>query len=150
MNYQQFSYNKNALKQLYYEIVKRSATDEEEAGDGFTTEWRTDMKQKLKNRQEMNFRYLTYLLVPFLSCCCCCIMKRFEGEGSWYGRNKLSLAKFKIAKEKLNSEVDMKNIIIFQRISKFLQKLQSSRRQRLSVDYFRRYTVQDNEIGRPK
>ena len=40
-------------------------------------------------------------------------MKRYENENSWYGRNKLSLAKFKIAKEKLNSEVDMKNIIIF-------------------------------------
>ena len=55
-------------------------------------------------------------------------MKRHEGSDSWYGRNKLSLEKFTIAKEKLNSEVDMKNIIIFQRISKFLMKLQSSRR----------------------
>ena len=129
MNYQYFSYNLHALKQLYYETGERAATGEvNPGGDEFTTDWRTDMKQKLQSRQEMSFRYLTYLLVPLLSCCCKCIMKRYEGTDSWYGRNKLSLAKFMIAKEKLNSEVDMKNIIIFQRISKFLQKLQSSRR----------------------
>ena len=59
----------------------------------------------------MTFTYLTFIMVPFLASCCCCFMKRYENSNGWYGQNKRSLAKFKIAKEKLNSEVDMKNIV---------------------------------------
>ena len=143
-NYQKFTYNKSALKKLYYE----STENQEEIEN--TTNWRLDMEQKLNSRQEMTFSYVTFIFVKLLSNCCCCIMRRYENEKGWYGRNKRSLAKFKIAKEKLNSEVDMKNIVTFRRISTFLHKLQTKRRQRLSVDYFRRYTVQDSEINRPK
>ena len=77
-------------------------------------------------------------------------MRRYEDDDSWFSRSKRSIAKFQIAKDKLGEEVDMKNIIIYQRVSNFLNRIHSSRRQRLSVDYFRRYTVTDTEIGRKK
>ena len=44
----------------------------------------------------------------------------------------------------------MKTIIRMQRIGKFLHKVSLARRQRLSVEYFRRYTVQDQDIDEPK
>ena len=38
------------------------------------------------------------------------------------------------------------NIINLQRMSKFLLKLETSKRQRRSVNYFRKYTIEDGEI----
>ena len=75
--------------------------------------------------------------------CCCCIKK--DGD-TWFARRNMSLQKFKIAREKLNGEVDMKNIITFLRISKLMQKMWLSRRQRLSVPYFRCYTIEDYQV----
>ena len=44
----------------------------------------------------------------------------------------------------------MKTIIRMQRIGKFLQKVSLARRQRLSVEYFKRYTVHDKDIDDAK
>ena len=91
--------------------------------------WKENLRARFRNRKEMmKLRYPTYLCLPFLSCLCCCIMRRYDDEDNWYSRRRKSLAKFAIAKEKLKSEVDMKEIIKFQRVSKFLHRLQSTRR----------------------
>ena len=71
----------------------------------------------------MNLTYMAFIFIPILKTCCCCCMRRYEESDNWYSRRIKSLAKFKIAREKLNSEVDMKSIVKFQRISKFLHKL---------------------------
>ena len=71
----------------------------------------------------MNLPYISFLCVPILKSLCCCCMRKYEERDNWYSRSLQSLAKFKIAREKLNSEVDMKGIIKFQRISKFLIRL---------------------------
>lgn len=42
----------------------------------------------------------------------------------------------------------MKRIIQFLRISKLMQKVMLNRRQRLSVPYFRRYTIHDYQLGK--
>ena len=44
----------------------------------------------------------------------------------------------------------MKNIIVLQRINKFVQKLLLARRQRYSVEYFRRYAIEDYEVNKPE
>ena len=47
MSYQQFSYDKNALKELYYETKENnSEEDGDRSNSRFTTNWKEDMKQK--------------------------------------------------------------------------------------------------------
>ena len=78
-------------------------------------------------------------------------MRRFEDDtDNWYTRRRLAMAKFAIAREKLKSEVDMKEIIVFNRVSKFLHRFHSTKRQRASVAHFKRYTIQDKEVLDPR
>lgn len=97
----------------------------------------------------MNFSYFNYLAIMFLENACCCLVKHKEKNiddpknEKWFIKSKRSIEKFEIAKKKLDSEVDIKNIIQTRRITSFLNKINMTRRQRLSVDYFRRYTVTD-------
>ena len=71
--------------------------------------------------------------------CCCCI--------GWCKKNnwcKLHLKKVDIvnaARKKLREEFDFNHIIKVLRISSFMSKLKLTHRQRLTVDFFRRYTV---------
>ena len=137
-NYQKFSYDKSALKQLYYQETKEEYTDSltvsedanlEDRKESSQSSWNENLRSRFRNRKEMmDLRYATYIFLPFLSCLCCCIMRRYNDEDNWYSRRRRSLDKFAIAKEKLKSEVDMKEIIKFQRVSKFLHRLQSTRR----------------------
>ena len=109
--------------------------------------WQNELKHRFKDRKPIYYSYMTQIAVRFLSKCCCCCIRKYEAqEDSWYTRHKMSLQKFNIARDKLNGEVDMKNIITFLRISKLMQKMWLNRRQRLSVPYFRCYTIQDYQI----
>ena len=51
-----------------------------------------------------------------------------------------------LALSKFESEVDLKNIIAAMRISKFVAKMGTNKRQRNSIDYFRRYTIDDQDL----
>lgn len=51
-----------------------------------------------------------------------------------------------LAQKKFDSEVDMFNIIKSLRVSKFLSKMETNKRQRTSIPYFRRYTITDYDI----
>ena len=46
-----------------------------------------------------------------------------------------------VAQKKFDSEVDLKNIINALRIGKFVGKMETNKRQRSSIAYFRRYTI---------
>ena len=60
------------------------------------------------------------------------------------------MAKFEEARKGFGTEVDMKNIIIRQRVNKFISKLLLARRQRYAVEYFRRYAIEDYEVNKPE
>ena len=66
---------------------------------------------------------------------------------SWYQRHHKISKKILIAQRKFDSEVDLKNIITQLRLTKFLSKLQTSKRQRRSIDYSRKYTIEDGDIA---
>ena len=55
-----------------------------------------------------------------------------------------------LAHEKFDSEVDLKNIIMALRVSKFVGKMETNKRQRDSIAYFRRYTIDDNDVMNEK
>ena len=142
-NFQKFSYDKSALKQLYHQEVNEQVeeqpnsalVDHERQRRDTKYSWKENLRARFRNRKEMmHLRYCTYLCLPILSCLCCCLMRRYESDqNNWYSRRRLALAKFEIAREKLKSEVDMKEIIMINRVSKFLHRMQTSRRQRASV-----------------
>ena len=112
-----FAYERSALKMLYFEEVK--AEESQELDDA--NSWRDTLRKKFSNRREMmNLSYVSYLCIPFLSNFCCCLMKGCRESDNWYSRGKKTIAKFEIAKEKLNSEIDMKEVVRFCRISSFL------------------------------
>lgn len=56
------------------------------------------------------------------------------------------IAKFNLAREKFNNEIDLYSILTLQRISHFLAKINTSKRQRRSVEYFRKYTIGDTTV----
>ena len=52
------------------------------------------------------------------------------------------------AREKLAKEFDFEHVMSVLRISRFLAHLQLSRRQRLTVDFFRKYTVRRKDVDK--
>ena len=52
------------------------------------------------------------------------------------------------AMEKLQKEIDLKEIIKFLRVNHLIQKIVLSKRQRWSVPYFRRYTINEKQAKR--
>ena len=57
-----------------------------------------------------------------------------------------SLKKFKIAEQRLNSELDIQRHIALNRITKLIQKLLFTARQRRTVPYSRKYVLTENDI----
>ena len=52
------------------------------------------------------------------------------------------------AMEKLQDEIDLKEMIKFMRVSHLIHKVTLSKRQRHSVHYFRRYSIKDERSER--
>ena len=62
---------------------------------------------------------------------------------AWFKRQKQLIDKMNLAVSKFEGEVDLKNIIAAMRTSKFVAKMQTNKRQRNSIAYFRRYAIDD-------
>mmetsp|Transcript_13471 Transcript_13471/g.17049 ORF Transcript_13471/g.17049 Transcript_13471/m.17049 type:complete len:175 (-) Transcript_13471:48-572(-) len=71
-------------------------------------------------------------------------------HSSWYRSKRKSLDKFAIAERQLLKEVDLVTLVNNQRVNKFLTLLNTSKRQRSSVNFFRRYTIEDWQIEQEK
>ena len=141
-NYQEFYYQMEVFRTLYFE--RQSAEDED---DHYETDWRRDLRAKFESRHAFDQTYFTYAAFNIIEyICCCCTKKWGKKKGSWYWRQKRIGDKLEIAQELFNSEVDLQRILSEQRISKFLSKLQTNKRQRASVGYFRKYTIEDHAI----
>ena len=134
-NYQKFAYDREALNQLFYETKNEPKEGDSEDDNGrldkedgrtssssYLLSWQNELKHRFKDRKPIYYSYMTQVAIVVLSKCCCCCIKKYEKRpDSWYARRKMSLQKFNIAREKLNGEFDMKNIITFLRISKLMQ-----------------------------
>mmetsp|Transcript_6472 Transcript_6472/g.8687 ORF Transcript_6472/g.8687 Transcript_6472/m.8687 type:complete len:177 (-) Transcript_6472:111-641(-) len=71
-------------------------------------------------------------------------------RSSWYRSHRKSLDKFAIARRQLLQEVDLVNIVNNQRLNKFVVRLNTTKRQRRSINYFRRFTIEDCQIEQEK
>ena len=120
----------------------------DQASEGMTeTDWRKDLRTKFKSRVPFEFGFCSYISVRFLKYCCCCFAKRWDKDSnSWYHQRRIQSEKFKIAREKLNSEVDLHSMIKLQRITRFLLTQTTNRRQRNSVGFFRKYTIENYHL----
>ena len=128
---------------MYYERIYKSSS-----GDNLNSnDWSSDFRKKFNSREPFKISFCSYFVVNFLSSCCCCLIRRQQKDpSSWYSRKKRQNEKFEIARDKLSSEFDLHNIINLQRINCFIQRMMLSKRQRHSVDYFRRYTIEDYHL----
>ena len=139
-NYETFIKDKSMLKKLYGELPPR-ASDEEDDSDG-----KAAFRACIENRKDFRFGYWTFLLISsFVTCCCClsgCCQRRFE----WWRTRVHSQKKFKIARRRLNHELDVQRIVALNRITKLIQKLLFTARQRRTVAYSRKYVLQETDI----
>ena len=101
-------------------------------------------------RTTWKFSYAGHLIYHFMNSCCCCFLRQRKSDDSWFFQYRHKLAKFEEARKGFGTEVDMKNIIIRQRVNKFISKLLLARRQRYAVEYFRRYAIEDYEVNKPE
>ena len=143
-HYQEFHYNMDALKSLYFE--RKNVKD-----DKFDSDWRPLLKKILESREPLIQSYFNSVSFSFLAMCCCCRRQYWErhvDDGGWYWfkRQKELKEKIALAQEKFNGEVDLKNIIKTLRLNKFQTKMKINKRQRRSVSYFRRYTVDEVSV----
>ena len=102
--------------------------------------WQKDLRNRLKNRKSFTLSYFGKTVVYYFGWCCgkkkyCCTQWREQS------------AKFDLALEKFETEIDLQNILTIQRLSKFLAKLKTTKLQRRSVRYFRKYAIGDSNIA---
>ena len=84
---------------------------------------------------------------------CCCRKKKWldeENGWDWFKQSKYVIEKMRLAQNKFDSEVDLKNIIMALRVSKFVAKMETNKRQRDSIAYFRRYTIDDKDVSQDR
>ena len=80
--------------------------------------------------------------------CCCCLTRRWEAKKGSCCRRRINLVrKFDLARDKLGEELDLVNLLKFQRINKLNQKVSLKRPERLLVEFFKRYIVQNKEVA---
>jgi len=119
------------------------------SGAEYETDWHEEMRKNFKSRFAFEQPYWSFASFKILSACCCCLRKRWLEEEHgwlWFKRQKVQIEKVTIAQQKFDSEVDLKNIITALRVGKFLSKIQTKKRQRRSVGYFRRYTIDEKTV----
>lgn len=128
--YTSFTYYKSALKKLYFESTSSNSAQV----DGVDS-YQDVMRSKISNRKDIQFSWFLYAYLKIVSklCCCCKCLKKKDG---WHDKKLKRLKKFDIACSKLDMDTDMSKILQSLRISRLVQKVILSRRQRLSVHYF--------------
>ena len=135
---------------LFYEQTDDSGhTEDSELSN--TSGFRARIQKQLKGRTNFNMNYLRYIFLNFVQFLCCCCMKSRDNQvhsNHWYRRSMQNLRKLQLAREKLNHELDLTKLVQLNRISRFAFKIWLERRQRISVPYFRRYTIADADIER--
>ena len=94
------------------------------------------MKRQVNSGSEFSLGYCTYLALLLLSSCCCCFIGCCNADGSWFKRNTARLRRIKLAKKKMQSELDLFAYVRMQRIALLSAKLNFNRRQRASIKYF--------------
>ena len=107
------------------------------------------MRRQIESTQDYSFNYGMYLMIYFLKSCCCCIVRKYDTkghEGHWYRRNMQKLRKIELACDRLNAERELHAFIKNIRLTQFALRLWTNRRQRSSVQFFRRFKVWDWEV----
>ena len=88
------------------------------------------------------------MFVSTLDSFCCCLAKCCDRPGSCYQRNMQRYKRLELAKKKLQGELSVMEYLTMKRLSIFVFKTWLNRRQRASVEFFKRYTVQNSEIDK--
>ena len=96
---------------------------------------------------DFSISYGSYMILSTLDCICCCLTK-FCDSRNWYKRKMLRYKRLELAKQKLQGELSIFQYLTMKRQSLFLFKTWLNRRQRTSVKFFKRYTVQNSEIDK--
>lgn len=148
--YTKFTYFKSALKKLYFEQIEHEVAGltASQMADG-TKYHENAMQEKISRRAEISMQFSTFVYIKLVLSLCCCLMSWRRRQG-WHERKIRALKKFEVACQHLVAETDMVSLLSLQRISKFLQKVSLNRRQRLSVDFFQRYTIKESDLSTPK
>ena len=95
----------------------------------------------METREVLKMRYIRYIMQKLIHFCFCCrgCKKRNQVRFAQY-------LQYKQATERLDCEQDLKLIISLNRVSRFLHKLQLSRKQRSVVQYSQTYTVFEEDL----
>ena len=119
------------MKDLYFSQKKKSyrlKSDIEAEGDTQIEPWRKDLRQWLSRRGELDIgRYFKYLIWKLFHYCCCCCRERCIRKCKFDDIEKKN-AMIEAAMEKLQKEIDVKEIIKYMRVSHLIQKIALSKR----------------------
>ena len=82
------------------------------------------MRKQINSEQDFSYGYLRYVIMEILSNLCCCICRKFN----WYQRNLEKLRKIKLARDKVDEELELLELIQNMRIFYFTHKTLLNRR----------------------
>ena len=145
-SYQGFAYDKSAVKRFYRENSLDDFRTVSMAGED-NCEIRSKMRTEMTRSNDFSISYGSYMILSTLDCICCCLTK-FCDSRNWYKRKMLRYKRLELAKQKLQGELSIVQYLTMKRQSLFLFKTWLNRRQRTSVKFFKRYTVQNSEIDK--
>ena len=128
--YQDFSYNKSAVKQFYNDSDSLSKSSIDDEDDEESDEIKQKMRERLKlNSDSLTMFYCTHTLIWLLQSCCCCFVKlcKCEKEGSWYKRQLLRKKRLDLAVLKMKNELSVLTYLTNKRLTHLAFKTWFSR-----------------------
>lgn len=124
-NYQNFIFDKSMMKKMYFQLKDTfKSTDE----DGHKRNDEDEIIERMNARKPYTHGYCGYLMMSITLCLCCCCKKSMVKKWPWYQNKWISYQKFKKARNDLNREKDIENVLYNLRILKFMQKTMLKKR----------------------
>ena len=123
-----------------------TATDEmHKDAAGSLDQAKQDMNSKVSASAKFTYSYCEYLAALFLKQCCCCCKRT-----SLYQRKLEQFYNYTAASSSLKTELDMHRLLKNLRLTEFMSLLTLKSHQRLLVNLFKRYTVQNSDPNKLK
>ena len=102
--------------------------------------------ERLEQRKEFSISYCGWLFYAKLMANCCQCFKRCCSQSSSFKSHLAKYQRFEIALLRLSEEHDIQRILSLNRISYLANKTKFNSRQRLAVNYSRKFVISDHDI----
>lgn len=139
------------LVRLLYKLSNREDRGRENATsaadpmlDGHN-DLQAEFKTTIESQKQFTANYFSYLLQYVLRTICCCCLDSCCRKSNFCNHRITKYKKFETALEHLADEQDIINLILRNRITLFLHKMNFSRNQARAINYSQQFVIGDSD-----